>query len=681
MQKDINNPPETRGTLCPQGFSESSVSASHVGLGHSEPSTKRDGHQALTEWNNTARPYSSTLCIHQLFEAQVAEHPNAVAATFADKELSYQELNQRANQLACHLVEEGVKPDSLVGICLERSLDMVIAILAVLKAGGAYVPLDPDYPRPRLEYMVKDAALRIVLTHKRHQEILVACESRSICLDDASTSLALSQLGRENPSADALGLTSSSLAYVIYTSGSTGNPKGVMIEHRALVNRIEWMGKQYGCDASDVVLQKTPFSFDVSVWEFFLPLTTGASMVLAKPGGHKDPVYLDRIIQDKTVTKLHFVPSMLNAVLASVKLAECKSLRQVFCSGEALQPSQVGEFFKQGINAELHNLYGPTEASIDVSYWPCTKEDAERSNVPIGWPIDNTQLYVIDQSLELAAPGVAGELHIGGVGLARGYLNRPELTAEKFISDRFSDDPKARLYRTGDLCRYLPDGNIEFIGRLDHQVKIRGFRIELGEIENTLLQQDVVREAVVLSKDLPTGGKCLVAYLVCNAEPIVSDLREHLEKILPDYMVPAVFLLIPELPLTPSGKIDRKELLSRPLHAASEDRAEDSTFLQGEVYKIWQRVLGYDDFDLDDDLFRVGGDSLAAVQIFTALNNEFGINIYMEEFFSSENFSIRWLADLVEQYQIRSIGEEEYHRLLSQIEEMSEEEVAKLLLD
>lgn len=681
MQKDINNLPEATDALRQHRSSESPISASRAALSHSRHSNKREGHQALMSWNDTATLYSNTLCIHELFEAQVTKCPSAVAVVCGDQQLSYQELNQRANQLACHLIDEGVEPDSLVGICLERSFDMVIAILAVLKAGGAYVPLDPDYPRPRLEYMAKDAALGIVLTHKRHQGKLSGSESRSICLGDASTSLGLSRLGWGNIDADALGLKPSSLAYVIYTSGSTGNPKGVMIEHGALVNRIEWMANQYGCDASDVVLQKTPFSFDVSVWEFFLPLTAGASMVLAKPGGHKDPVYLRNIIHDRAVTKLHFVPSMFNAVLYSVKLAECKSLRQVFCSGEALQPSHVGEFFRQGIAAELHNLYGPTEASIDVSYWPCIKEDAGRSSVPIGRPIANIQLYVIDERREIAAPGVAGELHIGGAGLARGYLNRPELTAEKFISDHFSDDPKARLYRTGDLCRYLPDGNIEFIGRLDHQVKIRGFRIELGEIENTLLQQDVIRNAVVLSKDLPEGGKCLVAYLVCDTEPVVSELREHLEKNLPDYMVPSAFLVIPELPLTPSGKIDRNELLSRPLHNAGEDRAEDLTFLQDEVYKIWQRVLGYNDFDLDDDLFRIGGDSLAAVQIFTAINNEFGINIYMDELFSSENFSIRWLADLVERYQIGSIGEAEYHRLLSQIEEMSEEEVAKLLLD
>jgi amino acid adenylation domain-containing protein len=679
VQKNINISLEIGAE---QSDVENSKSPKKV-LGDSDFLTESEIHQLLIEWNDTDALYSSQYCIHQLFEAHVEKTPDAIAVVYAGQQLSYKELNQRANQLAHYLIEKGVKPDNLVGIFLERSFEMVVAILGILKAGGAYVPLDPDYPKARLEYMRTDANLSIVLTKIHYEERINGGENGSVCLDDANTILTLSQYSKKNPNVNELGLTPSNLAYVIYTSGSTGNPKGVMIEHTALVNRIEWMVDQYGCDSSDVILQKTPFSFDVSVWEFFLPLISGASIVMALSGGHKDPIYLSTLIQNEMVTKLHFVPSMLNAMLSSTKLAECISLKQVFCSGEALLPNYVGVFYKQGIQAELHNLYGPTEASIDVSYWACSENDAIRSGVPIGRPIDNIQLYIFDEQLRLTAPGVEGELHIGGVGLARGYMNRPELTAEKFISNPFSDDSRKRLYKTGDLCRYLPDGNIEFLGRIDHQVKIRGFRIELGEIENVLIKHDVVSDAVVLSKDLPTGGNCLVAYIVPNVEPVISELRKYLEDNLPDYMIPSAFVVLSELPLTANGKVDRKVLLAKEIYRASKamDGSADMSFLQNKVYKIWQQILGFDDFDVDEDLFKVGGDSIAAIQIFTAVNEEFGVNIYMEELFSNDNFSIRWLADLIEKYQINLLGEEGYSTLLDHINGLSEEEIAALLLD
>jgi amino acid adenylation domain-containing protein len=640
-------------------------------------------YQLLIEWNDTDTPYSSDLCIHQLFEVQVEKTPGAIAVVYEHQQLSYQELNRRANQLAHYLIEKDVKPDTLVGICVERSLEMVIGILGILKAGCAYVPLDPDYPQARLSFMLEDANLRTVISQSQLKEKTNISEAKALYLNDKHIQQQLNKKLSTNLNPKELGLTSDHLAYVIYTSGSTGNPKGVMVEHSALVNRIEWMCNQYGCDSSDVILQKTPFSFDVSVWEFFLPLISGARIVLARAGGHKDPIYLSKLIQNKVVTKLHFVPSMLNAMLSSTKFAECVSVKQVFCSGEALQPNSVDRFYKQGINAELHNLYGPTEAAIDVSYWACSKVDTARSGIPIGRPIDNIQLYIVDQQLQPTPQGVAGELLIGGVGLARGYLNRPELTAEKFIPNPFSDEPQKRLYKTGDLCRHLPDGNIEFLGRIDNQVKIRGFRIELGEIENILVKHNTVTDVVVLNKSLPTGSTSLVAYVVCNVEPVISKLREHLAQNLPEYMIPSDFVVLPELPVTANGKVDRKALLAQEIINANNTIQSHSemSFLQNEVYKIWKHILGYDDIDLDEDLFKVGGDSIVAIQIFTAVNEEFGVNIYMEELFSSEHFSIRWIAELIEKYQINLLGEQEYSDLLTQIEGMSEEEIANLLLE
>ena len=644
------------------------------------PLTESDKHRLLVEWNDTGSSYSTALCIHQLFEYRAESQPDAIALVFGDQQLSYQELNRKSNQLAYHLMEEGLKPDGLIGLCLERSFDMVVAMLAVLKAGCAYVPLDPDYPKARLNFMLNDTSPNIVLTQERHRDKVKDAEGVIICLDSSNSISLLKQHSTENPCAKNLGLSPLNLAYVIYTSGSTGAPKGVMIEHGSLVNRIEWMYRQYGCDSSDVVLHKTPFSFDVSVWEIFLPLTSGAIIVLARPGGHKDPIYLSNIINEKCVTKVHFIPTMFNVVLSSTRLSECKTLRQVFCSGESLLPNHVEEFYRQGISAELHNLYGPTEASIDVSYWKCSEEDAKRSNVPIGRPIANTQFYILDQHLNIVPPGGIGDLYIGGVGLARGYLNQRELTAERFIPNLYSGDPKARLYKTGDLCRYLSDGNIEFMGRSDHQIKIRGFRVELGEIESVLLKHPTIRDAVVLSKEFNEAESRLVAYIVANEDIEIGELRGYLEQHLPDYMLPSTFLILPELPLTPSGKVDGKVLLTMELNRSGESPVEMS-LLQNEVHRIWRQVLEHEDFSVEDDLFKVGGDSLAAVQIFLAINSEFGINMYTEELFSTDTFSVQWLAALIEKHQIASIGETEYHELLNEIEGLSEEEVAKLLLD
>ena len=437
---------------------------------------------------------------------------------------------------------------------MERSLEMVIALYGILKAGGAYVPLDPEYPPDRVAFMLKDTQVPVLLTQERLVPGLPEHGAQVICLDSDWEAIASESV--DNPTSGAL---AENLAYVIYTSGSTGRPKGVMNTHRGILNRLLWMQDTYQLDSNDRVLQKTPFSFDVSVWEFFWPLLVGARLIVARPGGHRDSGYLV-LIAEQGITTLHFVPSMLQVFLEDKDVERCRSLNRVICSGEAL-PYDLQERFFARLNAELHNLYGPTEAAVDVTHWQCQREGDSRL-VPIGRPVANTQLYILDPYMQPVPIGVAGELHIGGVQVARGYLNRPELTAEKFIPDPFSDHPEARLYKTGDLVRYLPDGNIEFLGRLDFQVKMRGFRIELGEIEAVLSQHPAVGEVVVLAREDVPGDKRLVAYVVPRPAPalLVTELRDYSKEKLPDYMVPAAFIQLDALPLTPSGKVDRRSL-------------------------------------------------------------------------------------------------------------------------
>ncbi|HJT56493.1 MAG TPA: amino acid adenylation domain-containing protein [Ktedonobacteraceae bacterium] len=471
--------------------------------------TARERQQLLFEWNDTRVDYPLDGNLHQLIEAQVDCVPDAIALCFEEGQLTYIELNQRANQLARHLRKLGIGPDVLVGVCMDRSLELVIGLLAILKAGGAYVPLDPDYPQERLAFMLEDTAARVILAQQHlagrlpelnAQATIVYLDSRlQQCTDEESTNL------NESVPPD-------SLAYSIYTSGSTGRPKGVMNSHRGICNRLLWMQDRYRLGITDRVLQKTPFSFDVSVWEFFWPLLTGACLVVARPQEHRDSASLVALIMEQQITTLHFVPSMLSVFLEEPGLEQCHSLKQVMCSGELL-PFESQQRFFACIDATLHNLYGPTEAAVDVTSWQCERQST-RQTVPIGHPIANIQIFILDKLLQPVPIGVVGELHIGGVGLARGYLKRPDLTAEKFIPHPFSTRPGARLYKTGDLARYLPTGDVEFLGRIDHQVKLRGFRIELGEIETALRQFPLVQDAIVLLREDTPGNRRLVAYVV-----------------------------------------------------------------------------------------------------------------------------------------------------------------------
>ena len=478
--------------------------------------TEAERCQILVDWNDTGKYYSGEKRIHDLIEAQVESAPDRIAVTYEQEQITYSELNARANQLGRSLKELGVGPDALVSICMERSVEMLVGLLGILKAGGAYLPLDPGYPIDRLEMMLADSGARVLLTQEGLLEVMPAGDLKTICLDRD-----WEEISRESRHNLQIVTSPDHLAYVIYTSGSTGKPKGVMISHRSICNRLEWMNERYPLMEDDSVLQKTSFSFDASVWEFYVPLIAGARVVMARPGGHQDAGYLVKTIAERQITTLQVVPSMLEVIVEERGLAKCKELRRVFCGGEALKTKLKERFFEK-IKAELINLYGPTESSIDATSWRCERKgvgnEVERENVPIGKPIANIQMYVLNRSLQAVPVGVAGELHIGGVGLARGYLDRAELTAERFAPNPWGELPGGRMYRTGDIGRYLPDGNIEYLRRADDQVKVRGYRIELGEVEAALKEHALVRNAVVVVREGQNGQRRLIAYVVDKKE-------------------------------------------------------------------------------------------------------------------------------------------------------------------
>ena len=603
--------------------------------------SEEERQQVLYGWNATQAEYPQEKCLHELFEEQVAKTPDNTALVFEKESLSYAELNWRANCLAHCLREMGVKADERVGICAERGIEMVVALFAVLKAGGAYVPLDPDYPEERLQYMLKNSRPVVVLSQGHLLERMKATSAASgqeqPVIDLTVPTLLWQEQAAANLECTQIGLTPDHLAYVIYTSGSTGAPKGAGIEHKSIVNRLIWMQSAYELKAEDAVLQKTPFSFDVSVWEFFWPLLTGARLVMARPEGHKDPTYLCETIAKNRITTLHFVPSMLHAFLEYGDAESCSSIRNIICSGEALSPAVAWRCRELLPNAELHNLYGPTEAAVDVTAWTYPAQAAPETTIPIGRPIANTQMYILDSKMEPVPRGVVGELYIGGVQVGRGYLNRDELTAERFVKDPFAKKAGARMYRTGDLGRWLEDGNIEYLGRNDFQVKVRGFRIELGEIESRLLEHDGVREAVVVAREDRPGEQRLVAYYVGRdqVKPDVEQLRRHLAARLPEYMVPAAYVSLEELPLTSNGKLDRKALPSADSSAyvtrgyePPVDEAENT------VASIWADVLKLERVGRNDNFFELGGHSLLAVTVIERMR-EAGLTVDVRALFAS----------------------------------------------
>ncbi len=598
--------------------------------------------QLLYDWNATAEIYDAgEQTLPALFAAQVRRAPDAVALIFENQQLTYRQLDERVAALAAHLRQLGVGPEARVAVAMQRSIDLVVALYSIHRAGGAYVPIDPEYPQDRVAFMLQDAAAAVLLTES---SVVAALPPET---ESGPPRILLDRLSL--PSAGALEArpaspaTADHLAYVIYTSGSTGRPKGAMNNHRGILNRLLWMQQEYQLSAEDRVLQKTPFSFDVSVWEFFWPLITGATLVVAKPGGHRDPGYLVSLIAEHQVTTLHFVPPMLQVFLQHPDLEPCRGLRRVMASGEALPAAMVDRFYERlGDDAggedggpRLHNLYGPTEAAVDVTYWPT---EAGQANTPIGRPVANTRLYIVDADLRPVPMGAAGELLLGGVQVARGYHGRAGLTAERFVPNPFAADGAeagGRLYRTGDLVRYRTDGVIDYLGRLDFQVKIRGFRIELGEIEAALEDLSAVRQAVVLARPSASGDLRLVAYVVApETDYSVAGLRSALADRLPDYMVPASWVRLDELPLTGNGKLDRKALpapdqddLERRVYVAP--RSETESVLA----TIWSELLEVERVGVEDHFFELGGHSLVVTQVASRIRQSFEVELSLPRIF------------------------------------------------
>ncbi|MCL5996767.1 MAG: amino acid adenylation domain-containing protein [Chloroflexi bacterium] len=605
--------------------------------------TETERRQLLAEWNAAEAEYPRDRCAHHLFEAQARRVPTAVAAICAETRLTYDELNRRANWLARHLQTLGVKPDMPVGICVERSIEMLIAILGVLKAGGAYVPLDPAYPQERLAFMLQDARMSVVLTQRHLAGNLSLDEAKPIYLDDDWG--LISQYSEDNVANQA---TPEHLAYVIYTSGSTGKPKGVLITHQNLVHSIHARKLYYSAPMERFLLLSS-FAFDSSVAGIFGTLCEGGTLILPPHNAERDVLQLAGLIARHRVTHVISLPSFYSLLLAHAQPGQLASLHTTIVAAEACPKDLIEHHYRVLPGTSLYNEYGPTECAVWCSAYPIPPGET-RARVPIGRPIANAQIYVLDRHLQLAPVGVPGELHVGGQGLARGYLNRPELTAEKFISNPFSSEPSVRLYKTGDLVRYLPDGNLEFLGRTDEQVKVRGFRIELGEIEAALSECATVRQAAVMAReDMPgvPGNKRLVAYVVpkdaglwatsqaaqVSNPTLVSELRAALRQKLPEYMVPAAFVVLDALPLMPNGKVNRHAL---PVPEQSRPELESAyiaphTSEERTLADIWARVLGVERVGVRDNFFELGGDSILSIQII-AKARQAGLTITPKQF-------------------------------------------------
>lgn len=595
--------------------------------------------QLLVEWNDTEMDYPTELCFHHLFEDQVNKTPSAVALVYGDKHLTYGELNSKANQLAHSLMKAGVGPDILVGIYIERSLDMLVGLLGILKAGGAYVPLDPSYPKERLAYMLKDAQPLVLLTQDRLRGKLFEQrganreEKRSsgdlfAQLNVISLDTEWDKIAHESTLNPVTETKSTNLAYVIYTSGSTGKPKGVAIQHQSLVNFLTSMCEAPGLAAGDSLVAVTTLSFDIAALEFYLPLAVGAQVIIASPEEAGDGRQLGEMLNESGATVMQATPATWRMLL-DTGWSGNQQLK-ILCGGEALPRELANDLLEKGHS--LWNLYGPTETTIWSSV---LKIEDKEGPVRIGPPIGNTAIYILGEGFQSVPVGVYGELCIGGEGLARGYLNRAELTAEKFVPDPFSGNSGARLYRTGDLARYLPDGKIEFRGRIDHQVKVRGFRIELGEIEAVCVQHTAIQEAVVMPREMAVGDMRLVAYIKydSNDEPTVSELRNYIKEKLPDYMVPSLFVTMDTFPLTPNGKIDRNNLpVPAGMHAESnEAHVPPSSVMEKFIVEVWQEVLGMDGFSLNDNFFEIGGHSLLSMKVLYLIEKKLGLRVNPRE--------------------------------------------------
>jgi amino acid adenylation domain-containing protein len=591
------------------------------------PSERR---QLLAEWNQPQSEFPAG-CVHARFAEQARMTPQATAVQYEREQLTYRELDQRANQLARYLRKLGVGPDKLVGICVERSLRMVIGLLGILKAGGAYVPMDPSYPAERLRYIMEDAQAEVLLTETRFSRLISFPADRILVLLDSDWD----RVAQESKDPIAPNVAAENIAYVIYTSGSTGAPKGAAISHAALSNHMCWMEQEFWKGRPVRVLQKTPFGFDASVWEFYAPLMTGGTLVMAHPEGHLHGDYIVRTVQSEAITALQMVPSMLELLTQEADFARCLSLQWLFSGGEALSPRLASEVRGQ-LEVDLVNLYGPTEATIDSTFWRAEGKSGPESRVAIGRAISNMQVYVLDSQMQLGPVGVPGQLYVAGTGLARGYWNRADLTAERFVPDPYTGFAGSRMYCTGDQVKWSSDGQLEYLGRADEQVKVRGHRIELGEIEWALLRNPAVKRAAVIAADDKRGQKLLIGYVVPAAEIAIGELRRFLQDHLPSYMVPGMFVKLDSLPLLPNGKIDRKNLPVQTVEAGSSEKSQaPETATEKMVGEIWKELLGLKDISIQDDFFQLGGHSLLATQAVARIRRALGVEIPLRQMFET----------------------------------------------
>ncbi|PEI96983.1 non-ribosomal peptide synthetase, partial [Bacillus pseudomycoides] len=626
--------------------------------------TEEERYQLLTEWNNTEVSYQDNHCLHHLFEEQVIRTPENIAVVYKEKTLTYDELNKKANQLAHYLKMKGVGPDIPVGVRVERSLDLVISILGVLKAGGAYVPLDIDAPSARIAQILKDSKTKVCLT-QGHLTDVFPNEVIVVCIDKDSK-----EIENHPEYSPETNVTPEHLVSIYYTSGSTGKPKGVANIHRGWVNRMNWMQRKYQLKETETVLQKTTLTFDDAAVEFFWPLMVGGRIAMLEPELHKDPQAILNAAINYEVAVLQFVPSMLTAFLDSVDQKDqikLTSLRHVISSGEALHPEVVKMFFER-IGCNLYNQWGATEVSIDSTAHVCSLSEANQEvTVPVGRPIDNNQVYILDKHLQPVPIGVAGDLYLSGVGLARGYLNDSKRTNEAFISNPFVSN--TLMYKTGDKGYYRSDGAIVFLGRLDNQVKIRGIRIELGEIETVLMEHLAVREATVVAISNSVGEKRLVAYLVIKQEnsPTRQELRSFLKEKLPEYMHPSAYVFLDSFPLTTSGKVDRKCLPVPDLSKIETEQKYVAPSNEEEILlvDIWKQVLGIEKIGIHDNFFELGGHSLLATQVISKIRKIFEVNIPVRAIFEKPT--------------ILELGKEIVEYIIQEIDQLTEEETNKLL--
>jgi amino acid adenylation domain-containing protein len=633
----------------------------------------------LATWNATDVPYPVGT-LPGFIAAQAARTPSATAVVFGADRLTFAELESRAERLSRRLRGAGVARGAVVAICLPRCAELMVALLGTLKAGAAYLPVDPDTPPQRLRFMVEDASPAAVIAVPSSLALSEPLRTVPTVID------VLPPLGETahggGSAADCDGPAPDDLAYVIFTSGSTGRPKGVMITHRAVCNRLQWMIEEFGFGPADRIAQKTPITFDVSVWELFAPLMCGSCLVLMEPGAHRDPNEIVGFIRANGITVLHFVPSMLRAFLLVRDVEACRSLRQVVCSGEALPVDLVRAFFARS-DAALANLYGPTEAAVDITFWHCPRASTE-SSVPIGRPVANCQTHILDHCMQPVAVGVTGELYLGGVQIAAGYIGRPELTAERFIPDLFSAGPQARLYRTGDLARYRPDGVIEYLGRSDFQVKIRGFRIELAEIEAVLREHQAVHEAAAVLRD--DVEPQIAAFVVPRRHrPAADELRAFMARFLPEYAIPVSITFLDTLPLTTSGKLDRRALPRPEPVAVGRASAEPATSIEMLLSDMWREILHLERVGVEDDFFALGGHSLLAAQLLARIVVRFGVQLPLRRLFEAP--TIAQLARALDQGMVatesalgpEALTPERARQLLDQLDELTPHDVERWL--